>query len=279
MRNRSTLALGVALLWAAACGGEPFTRDGVAGSGGASAGSAGRLGGNSGSNAKAGSSGKGGSPGKGGDASLGGSAVGVGGLVSVGGVVGISGSMTSEAGAPNPGATCSDPSECDASSRCVEATCDDGVCGEKNLPDGPFSLQVPGDCKQARCESGKEVLVVEPNDSDDKVECTTDSCDQNGVAKHTPKVGAACENGGLCGPDGKCAVCEHTMCAADACHVTYCAGDQCQLAPKPVGTICPNNANDSNQCNAQGACVDCVDNGGCNEAQVCNVDQQTCQSD
>lgn len=226
MRKRSTFAVGVAILWAAACGGDPFSTEGVAGSGGESGGRPGATGGSS---SKAGSPGKGGSAGKAGESSTGGALVGVAGAVSVGGVVGVSGSMTGEAGAPDTGTTCSDPSECEASSRCVEATCSNGMCGEKPLPDGPFNLQVPGDCKQARCEGGHEVLELDANDSDDMLECTADSCDQNGTVKHTPMVGAACGN--------------------------------------------------ADQCDAQGTCVDCVDNGGCNEAQVCDVASQVCKSD
>lgn len=226
MRKRSTFAAGVAILWAAACGGDPFSTEGVAGSGGESAGRPGTTGGSS---SKAGGPGKGGSSSKAGESSTGGTPVGVAGTVSVAGVVGVSGSMTGEAGSPDTGTTCLDPSECEASSRCVEATCSGGECGEKPLPDGPFKLQVPGDCKQARCEGGHEVLELDANDSDDMLECTADSCDQSGNVKHTPMVGAACGNG--------------------------------------------------DQCDAQGMCVDCVDNGGCNEAQVCDVASQVCKSD
>jgi hypothetical protein len=272
MRKRSTFAVGVAILWAAACGGEPFSTDGGAGSGGESAGSGGRPSAMGGSSSKAGSSAKGGSSG---NTSNGGS---VGGDLSIGGVVGVSGSTT-DAGSPSTSTSCSDPSDCEVSSRCVEATCSSGECGEKPLPDGPFNLQVPGDCKQARCEGGHEVLEVDANDSDDKAECTVDSCDQNGVAKHTPMVGAACGNGGLCGPDGKCSNCNVQLCPADACHVNYCSGNECKLAPKPAGSLCPNTANDYNQCDGQGACVDCVDNGGCNQEQVCDVASHVCKSD
>jgi len=211
---------------------------------------------------------------------MGGAVIGIGGDVSIGGsVIGVSGSMTGEAGAPMMGQSCNDPSECDVSSACVEATCNSNQCGEKNLPDGPFKLQVPGDCKQAMCKGGKETLEVDVNDKDDKVECTTDSCGPDGQPMHTPRVGAACGNGGLCGPNGGCANCGPCE-VADACHVNYCAATVCKQAPKPVGTLCPGpNGAGSDQCNAQGTCVDCTDNGGCTEVQVCNVDQHTCVPD
>jgi hypothetical protein len=264
MRSRSKYAIGVSILWAAACSGEPFTTDGAGGSGGAA--SAGRSGGSGGSGSKAGSAGKGGSASNAGNTAAGGALVSGG----IGGLVGVSGSV-SEAGAPTTVTTCMAPSDCAVSSRCVEATCQDGECGQKNLSDGPFKLQVPGDCKQARCESGREVVVVDSNDVDDNNECTKDACGANGTASHVPEVGASCSNGGLCSADGKCLTCDHNLCpVADACHVPVCSADGCKLAPKPVGTLCPGTPTDYGQCDEQGMCVDCTDNGGCDEASVCS---------
>ncbi len=201
--------MGVSIVLFAACGGQPFSTGGAAGdsgSGGESAGSGGKSSGTGGSSSKAGTSGKGGSSsGKAGDTSVGG-VIGVGGDVSIGGVIGVSGTgMTGEAGAP-VGMSCSDPSMCEVSSACVEATCNSGDCGEKNLPDGPFSVQVPGDCKQARCEGGKEVLVADPNDKDDKNVCTKDSCGADGTALHVVQTGQQCANGGTCSATGTCEV-------------------------------------------------------------------------
>jgi hypothetical protein len=113
---------------------------------------------------------------------------------------------------------------CDTSSLCKKATCNDNVCGEENAPDGPIELQAPGDCKQAACQGGKEMLLVDAQDNDDQVECTADSCDMNGKPVHTIRTGGACGNG--------------------------------------------------DQCNAQAECVDCVDNGGCDEASVCGPENE-----
>jgi hypothetical protein len=261
------------MILAAACGGEPFTSAGSAGSGSGgddSGGGKGSGGANAGAAGKAGSS-----SGRGGASSSGG-AVGAAGSLNVAGVLGISGSTPGGAGSSGT-QPCVVASDCPRSSQCVQAFCTDGECSEENLPDGPFMLQVPGDCKQARCESGKEVLVVDATDSDDKVECTTDACNQNGMATHTARVGAECGAGGLCSPEGKCEMCDRNQCpAADACHLPYCSANQCKLAPRPAGTICGSDAaTDARQCDEQGSCVDCFDNGGCDEASACTA-QHTC---
>jgi len=50
------------------------------------------------------------------------------------------------------------------------------------------------------------------------------------------------------------------------CKVPACVAGQCTLKNAPIGTYC----NDfQDQCDALGACVDCVDNGGCGECCTC----------
>ena len=272
--------MGVSIVLFAACGGQPFSSEGAggdAGKGGESAGSGGKSTGTGGS--KAGSTGKGGSSaGKAGDTSVGG-VIGGGGDVSIGGVVGISGTgMTGEAGATV--GSCMDPSTCPKSSACVEATCNSGECGEKPVSDGPFGLQVPGDCKQARCEGGEEVIVAEPTDTDDKNPCTKDSCSMNGAAMHVAQTGQQCGNGGVCSPTGACEMCPlDCPVSADPCQVGYCTGGMCKLAPAPIDKLCPL-ANGSNpgdqygQCDGAGHCVDCTNSGACDEASVCSPDHK-----
>jgi hypothetical protein len=268
--------MGVSIVWFAACGGEPFSTDGAAGGdAGTANGSVGAGGTATGSGgSKAGGSGKAGSSaGRAGDTSSGG-VVGVGGDVGIAGVVGVSGSMTGGAGAP----PCGDPSMCPTSSACVEATCNSGECGEEALPDGPFELQMPGDCKQARCEGGKEVFVADPTDKDDQNPCTKDACGANGTAMHVAQTGQACGAGGLCSPEGKCEVCPNACLApADACQVAYCEAGTCQVGPAPIDKLCPlvSSPNDTyGQCDGQGHCVDCTNTGACDEASVCSADHQ-----
>lgn len=285
MRSRSAYATGVSILTLiVACGGEPFTTEG---GGGADSGSGGRAGaggrptGSGGSIAKAGSSGKAGNgSGVAGKPSSGG-VTGIGGNVALGGVVGVSGTgMTGEAGT-QASMSCSDAGDCPTSSSCVKATCVDEQCGEENLPDGPFMLQVPGDCKQARCEGGEEQLVADSTDQDDKNECTKDSCDADGTASHLAQTGQQCANGGTCSPDGRCQVCPGGCpAAAEPCHVSYCAAGVCEVGHAPSDTLCPlpNTPSDQyGQCNEEGVCVDCTTNGACDEASVCS--NQTCVSD
>jgi hypothetical protein len=206
---------------------------------------------------------------------MGGSVVGVAGDVGIGGDVSIGGTQTGEAGAPVTGMTCMSPADCDVSSLCKTATCSDGLCAEHDAPDGPIQQQVPGDCKQAACEGGKEVLLVDTNDKDDHAECTTDSCDVNGKPTHTPRTGATCGNGGLCGPDGKCGTCNDQACPVPGtCQVSYCAEGQCKTTWAPAATLCPGTPTDYGQCDGQGNCVDCVNSGGCDEASTCGSDNQ-----
>jgi hypothetical protein len=264
--------MGVSIVLLAACSGEPFSTEGGAGT----AGTGGNATGNGGSSSTAGESGKAGSTaGRAGDTSSGG-VVGVGGDVSVAGVVGVSGSMTGEAGAPV--VSCNDPSMCPTSSQCVEATCNSGECGEKNLSDGPFELQVPGDCQQARCQGGKEVLVVDPADKDDKNPCTKDACGADGTAMHVAQTGQACGNGGLCSPEGKCEMCPNACpVPADSCQVAYCAAGTCKVGPAPIDKLCPLMSSPGDtygQCDGQGHCIDCTNNDACDEALVCSTDRQ-----
>jgi hypothetical protein len=47
-------------------------------------------------------------------------------------------------------------------------------------------------------------------------------------------------------------------------------------AGRPRGADCPGDSSSGNQCDGNGNCVDCVDNGGCNEAQGCDIARQVC---
>jgi hypothetical protein len=260
--------MGVSIVWFAACGGEPFSTEGAGGEAG-SAGAGGKPASAGGGSSKAGGAGKAGATSSGG-------AVGVGGNVGIAGVVGVSGSTTGEAGAPV--VSCDEPSVCPASSSCVEATCSSGECGEKNLPDGPFEQQMPGDCQQARCDGGKEVFVADLMDKDDRNPCTKDECGADGTAVHVAQTGQACGNGGLCSPEGQCEVCPNPCpVPVDSCQVAYCGAGTCQIGPAPIDKLCPlmSSSNDTyGQCDGQGHCVDCTNTGGCDEASVCSAERQ-----
>ena len=273
MRSRLICALAASIVCAVACGGGAFSGvadDGSSGSG-ATAGSSG------GSKAQGGSS-KGGSS-KGGGSSAGNSSAGdvsSGGSAPGGGVVGTSGTgMTGESGAPIVVVQCSSPSDCDVDSACQEPTCNSNECGKKDLPNGPFQLQVPGDCQRMDCLDGAETLVADAGDNDDNNECTEDSCTQAGSVLHKARYGVVCANGaGVCSAAGKCELCSRDACADPApCKMAICEGGQCHLANRPAGELCnltPNDPIDPNdQCDGNGVCIDCVDNGGCGECCAC----------
>lgn len=281
MRCRLVCALGASIALVVACGGGAFTSaDGDGGSSGSGAESGSSAGGKSSSGGKGSQGGSGvvggavsvAGNGSGGDVTSGGTSPG-GGVVGVAGNGGMAGTT--------PVAACDEPSDCDVDSLCAEPTCSSHECGSKPIADGPYKLQVPGDCQRMDCVDGKETLVVDIDDYDDNNECTSDSCYQNGTQRHEVHFSQVCGNGGgLCNAAGKCEMCNLDACpAATACHGPVCSGGQCQLAPKPAGELCnptPNEPDTYDQCDGNGNCVDCVTSGGCGECCVCGVNQ-TCQ--
>jgi hypothetical protein len=274
MRSRTISAIAASLFLALACGGGAFTAgDGSGGagasSGGGSAGTAGQsqLGGRNQGGKGGTSSGPG--PGVGGDSSDAGKSSG--GKSSGSSGSSNAGTSTSSGGEGGDGSSvpeCTGPSDCQPSTKCKKAFCQSGMCGEENLPNGPYSLQVAGDCKRLECDNGKEVIVSDPQDADDMNECTTDSCAAGGGAMHTARYGEVCAGGGgICSTVGKCELCSRDACAATDCSMPICAEGKCKLAPKPAGTFC-NGFED--QCDGTGLCIDCVNSGGCGECCVCS---------
>jgi len=86
-------------------------------------------------------------------------------------------------------------------------------------------------------------------------------------AVNNSRPGVAC-NGGICDGEGICRQCNVAACpVATECMMPMCGQDGCQLAPRPRGTLCQQN---SNQCDGEGNCLDCTDNGGCDECCVCS---------
>ena len=286
MLGRFLSLVGVSVLCVVACGGGAFSSatdpeaeggDSGSGSGGKSSGTAGKT---SGGKASGGNQTQGGSSASG--ASNGGMTSG--GTNPGGGMVGVSGSgggMQGGSGGSVVAFMCESPDECPTSNSCHEATCEGGVCDEVHVPDGPFMLQVPGDCKRLECKDGEEIIVPDLNDSNDNNECTVDSCSQNGVATHKVRFAEVCGNGGgTCNGEAKCEMCNRNLCpAATPCFAAICGGGSCQLAPRPAGALCPHiNPDDPSdtygQCDGTGVCVDCVTSGGCGDCCVCTAEHK-----
>ncbi len=291
MLGRFVSLVGVSLACMAACGGGAFSRandDGDAGesgsasggkstssggkttTGGKTSGGTGFVAGNGGQGATGATSSVGGGMSSGGSSSSGGS--------------GSGGGMQGGSGGSVVANQCESPDECPTSNSCHEPICDNGACDEVHAPDGPFHLQVEGDCKRMDCVDGEEKVVVDLTDSNDNNECTIDSCSQNGIPTHKARFGEVCSNGGgTCNGEGQCSLCNRNLCpAATTCFAPLCGNGSCQLAPRPAGDLCPFQSNDPNdqygQCDGNGVCLDCVTSGGCGECCVCSLDHKCVQT-
>jgi hypothetical protein len=283
MLGRFISLVSVSVVCMAACGGGAFSSahdEGEGGeSGSASGGTSSSTGGKaSGGKATGGTLNQAGTTTQGGS-STGGGATGGGmsssGTSSSGGMINVSGS-----GGSVVAFMCESPDDCPVSNTCHEPICEGGACDEVHVPDGPYTLQVPGDCQRIDCEEGEEKLTPDLNDSNDNNECTIDSCSQNGIATHKARLGEVCQNGaGICNAEGTCALCNRDACPlATTCKVAVCINNTCQLTYRTAGDLCPlvspMDPNDQyGQCNGAGACVDCVTSGGCGECCVCSLDQ------
>jgi len=113
---------------------------------------------------------------------------------------------------------------------------------------------------------GTPHTFADPTDVDDGNECTTDACNGT-VASHLPRTGQTC-SGGFCNAAGRCGRClDASHCGTPAPCMRYqCLDGECSLGPAPAKTLCNGGLD---QCNGAGVCVDCVDNGGCEECCAC----------
>jgi hypothetical protein len=189
------------------------------------------------------------------------------------------GAITIDAGETDLGTPlptpCQDPSQCPApSSHCRVAACTANLCSSSPLPAGPAPKQITADCRRIDCTaSGDESIVVDDTDFNDGNECTEDRC-AGGVPTHKITTGAPCGGGQMhCDATGTCVACtkdsECPMTSTNQCYQPACLSARCTVRPSPLGALC-NNAAD--QCDGNGNCVDCVNNGGCGECCVCNTD-------
>jgi hypothetical protein len=156
------------------------------------------------------------------------------------------------------------PDNCPVPPACQEVTCDDGVCGLADLPqgtvwpgvhgdcredvcDGEGGLtseladdppnQLPGDCQRFVCDGGDAVTMLDaadvPNDGND---CTEDTCEE-GVPTNTPKaMHTACGPGlaQFCHTDAGCRPCKQVT---DACEDYGAEPHDNQETAQNLGTI------------------------------------------
>ncbi len=169
---------------------------------------------------------------------------------------------------------------CDGAGACVECLAD-GDCDDADACNGTET------CVANACQSGTAP------DCDDSNECTADSCDvalgcQNDpVTAGTGCTGGLCDGAGACVEclaDGDCDdadVCTGTeTCVGNACQAgtaldcddtNECTADSCDAAlgcqndPVTAGTGCTGGL-----CDGAGACVECLADGDCDDADACN---------
>lgn len=134
---------------------------------------------------------------------------------------------------------CDSPSDCPAPGWCVQATCEDHVCGTTPRPVGavlPDTQQTEGDCQVVSCDgAGQVVSEDDPSDlPDDDNPCTDDRCN-NGTPSNVPmptntpcgEEGMYCDNTGTCVGCTQASQCpgEDTDCAWRTCNGGVCGTD------------------------------------------------------
>lgn len=147
----------------------------------------------------------------------------------------------------DPGPECTDATDCPApSTKCVDATCKSGVCGEAPKAAGTsVDGDTVGDCKKLQCDgAGKVVNANDDTDlPDDKNPCTDDVCTA-GVPSHTFKAASTtCGTNLVCDGAGNCQGCNVAAdCSGtdDECSQRTCTGGVCGRANVKSGTAITN---------------------------------------
>lgn len=143
----------------------------------------------------------------------------------------------------------------------------DGVCHKQTLP--PESACSTGKCDAAgkcvSCTSAKDCLVPECN----VAQCLDGYCTSMAAMGGTPCTQGLCDVAGHCAP--QCGLNLPCPGSTNPCVVSACFDGKCTPTFPGPETLCGERGpGDAEQCNGQGACVDCVDTRGCNQAQACN---------
>lgn len=159
------------------------------------------------------------------------------------------------------GGACTTPKDCPGTGECVVATCNDGVCGASNVPEGTtIAEQKSGDCKQVVCDGAGATKNVN-DDGDvpvDGTDCTADLC-MDGVPSNPPAtMEAKCSDSGgkVCDGAGRCVACVVT---ADCASPEICKKNQC------LDPACDDGVKDGTESDLDcgGKCAPCDDDKGC----------------
>jgi hypothetical protein len=188
---------------------------------------------------------------------------------------------------------CKAPEQCPGSDGpCRARTCDGGVCGFDDEPEGtPAPDDEIGDCQGLFCDGDGN---AEPGDDDsdlpfDGNECTVDACDDGEPDFPPIGAGAQCDEG-VCDGGGECVGClDDGDCSADtSCADFFCGGGlACDVDFAPPGTVVDPTPGDCEHeecdglggvdtvpddpgtpcggglCDGAGSCLECLDDGDC----------------
>jgi plastocyanin len=132
---------------------------------------------------------------------------------------------------------CTAPTDCPApESPCVEATCDAGKCGTRNIEAGVAATgDVAGDCQKSVCD-GSGALTTEADASDLPVDdgnaCTVEQCNGSAPSSTPASEGASCsgsDGAKVCDGAGVCVECNSTAdCVGDdVCDASSCVPGSC----------------------------------------------------
>lgn len=165
---------------------------------------------------------------------------------------------------------CVDASDCpQVKGACLLTTCESGVCGVGQMPDGtPLQDDVKGDCKAPQCMMGSSATGPDDKDvPDDGVECTSEGCMAGEPYSSLMPAGTACSMGG-CNPVGQCVNhCEDQAVSGTETDVD-CGGGECPRCTKGKGCI------ENTDCIKFHYC--CVPDPTVSKKGYCEKDMNTC---
>jgi plastocyanin len=180
---------------------------------------------------------------------------------------------------------------------CIAASCDDGVCGLANVPEGtPLPDDVAGDCLAPACDGAGAIVAVDSDTdvADDANDCTVDLCEAGLPTYDDAAAGTACDDAGgvVCDGAGSCVECAGAgdclapeECIDGTCAIPGCAngvqdpgeadidcGGTCAM-PCPSGSSCTVDTDCSSAMCHAGACVTGVN--GCTVATAQDLTAMT----
>jgi hypothetical protein len=199
---------------------------------------------------------------------------------------------------PLTGDQCDDGDACTRDDRCAAGTCAGGARVECEVPvcatsascvagQGCVVVWAPagalcddGDActRDDRCDAAHVCVPGAGTPTDDRNECTTDACDAaTGTVTHTPRTGAACDDGDGCTVNDRCTaagVCAGTPAVCDdgeGCTADACVAGGCVFTPR-TAAVCDDGdgCTVNDRCTAAGVCAGTP--AVCDDGEDCTAD-------